>query len=90
MVLVQQRPLVTCIIPAKNERTSIEGALRSVLEQDYPLHRIEVVVVDGCSDDGTADISKRTLDGHDLRRFDVVLNPDGRTPSNLNRGLLWA
>ncbi len=85
-----QLPLVTCVIPAKNEAESIEGALQSILDQDYPLERIEVVVVDGCSDDGTADIVKRTLDGHNLRRSDVVLNPDGRTPSNLNRGLLWA
>lgn len=84
------RRLVTCIIPAKNESESIAGALQSILDQDYPLDQIEVVVVDGCSDDDTADIAKRTLDGNDLRRYDVVLNPDGRTPSNLNRGLLWA
>ncbi len=82
--------LVTCIIPCRNEAASIEGAIDSILAQDYPLENIEVVVVDGCSDDNTAELAKRRLDGHHLRRYDIVLNPDARTPSNLNRGLLWA
>lgn len=83
-------PLVTVVIPARNEERDIAAAITSVIEQDYPLDRIEVVVVDGCSDDATQEVAKRSLDGVGFRRVAVVENPDRRTPSNLNRGLLWA
>ncbi len=82
--------IVTVVVPARNEENSIEDALRAVLQQDHPQQLMEVVVVDGCSDDDTADRAKRILDGSQLRRWTVLSNPERRTPSNLNRGLLWA
>lgn len=84
------RPRFTVVIPARNEASSIEGAIDSVGAQDVDLSTVEVVVVDGTSDDDTADVAKRALDRHPFRRSDVVGNLERRTPSNLNRGLLWA
>lgn len=81
---------VTVVVPARNEQDAIGSALQAILDQDYPHHLMEVVVVDGCSEDETADRTKRILDGSDLLRWTVVSNPDRRTPSNLNRGLMWA
>lgn len=83
-------PMVSIIVPCRNEASDIDRALQRILDQDYPLNRMEVVVVDGDSDDDTAEIAKRVLDGSGLRRYEIVGNPERRTPSNLNRGLLWA
>ena len=47
-------PLVSVIIPARNERRNIERCVRSVLSTDYP--RSEVIVVDDHSTDGTGEI----------------------------------
>lgn len=47
------RPIVSVVIPARNERRHIETCLASVVQQDYPADRLEVIVVDGRSDDGT-------------------------------------
>jgi glycosyltransferase involved in cell wall biosynthesis len=50
-------PLVSVIVPARNEAYTIEPALRSILALDYvPL---EVVVIDDRSEDGTGDILDR-------------------------------
>jgi GT2 family glycosyltransferase len=49
-------PDVTVVIPARNEAAYVEGALASVLAQTHPLARIEAVVVDNGSTDGTADV----------------------------------
>src|ERR1041385_1618785 len=47
-------PLVSVIIPARNEPRNIERCVRSVLATDYS--PIEVIVVDDRSTDGPAEI----------------------------------
>jgi glycosyltransferase involved in cell wall biosynthesis len=46
-------PLVSIIIPCRNERNSIEQCLVSTLSQIEPEGGFEVIVADGMSDDGT-------------------------------------
>jgi len=46
-------PYVTVVMPLRNEARSIATSLATVLGQDYPAHRFEVIVADGMSDDGT-------------------------------------
>ncbi|NNE97133.1 MAG: glycosyltransferase [Acidimicrobiales bacterium] len=84
------KPLVSVVIPAKNEAANIDAALRSVARQDYPVERIEVVVVDGDSVDNTGQVAKDVMAAHRFHRSDVLTNPGGNTPSNLNAGLRWA
>ena len=50
-------PLVSVIVPARNEAHHISCCVQSLLAQDYP--RFEVIVVDDCSDDGTSAIVSR-------------------------------
>ena len=57
-------PLVSVVIPARNESHNIERCLRSVLSSDYP--RLEVIVVDDGSTDGTGAIARRSA-GSDSR-----------------------
>ena len=52
-------PFVSIIMPIRNESTYIEDCLKAVLNQNYPEKKIEVIVVDGLSDDGTTDILRR-------------------------------
>jgi chlorobactene glucosyltransferase len=49
-------PLVSVVIPARNERRNVERCLRSVLAARYPA--FEVLLVDDHSDDGTGDIAR--------------------------------
>jgi hypothetical protein len=49
-------PLISVIIPARNERRNIESSVRSALGANYP--NLEVVVVDDRSSDGTGDVAR--------------------------------
>lgn len=49
-------PLVTVVMPIRNEQRWIGRSIAAVLSQDYPADRLEVLVADGMSDDGTRHI----------------------------------
>lgn len=83
-------PLVTVLIPARNEAADIERCLAAIAAQDFPLDELEVVVVDGASDDGTAEVVRRALAPVALAGLVVVTNPEGTTPTSLNAGLARA
>lgn len=55
-------PSVSFIIPAHNEATEIENKLHNLLATDYPSQRIEILVGNDGSTDGTNDIVKRYAD----------------------------
>lgn len=81
---------VTVVVPARREAADIGRCLDALGDQDLPLGRVQVVVVDGASDDGTAEVARAHLARFGFGRVDVVDNPVASTPSNLNVGLALA
>jgi chlorobactene glucosyltransferase len=65
-------PLVSVVIPARNEARNIERCVRSVLASTYP--RLEVIAVDDHSSDGTGDILAMMAEEDDRLRV-VVPQP---------------
>lgn len=51
---MSQAPLVSVIVGARNGEATIGACLESLLAQDYPTDRCEVIAVDNDSTDGTA------------------------------------
>jgi cellulose synthase/poly-beta-1,6-N-acetylglucosamine synthase-like glycosyltransferase len=53
----QLRPMVSVVIPARNEASNLARCLRSVLYQSYPAEFFEVILVNDHSTDATAAIA---------------------------------
>ncbi|MEE2747545.1 MAG: glycosyltransferase [Candidatus Thermoplasmatota archaeon] len=51
--------VVATVIPTWQESTHIERCIRSFMEQTYPSHLHQIIVLDGGSTDGTIDIVKQ-------------------------------
>ncbi|MEE8334612.1 MAG: glycosyltransferase, partial [Alphaproteobacteria bacterium] len=78
-------PGVVAVIPARDEAETINEAVRSLLDQDYP-GRLEVVVVDDNSTDGTAAAAREAAAG-DTARLHIVT---GQTLAAGWTGKMWA
>ena len=50
---------ITILITAHNEADRIESCLRWLILQDFPMERVETLVIDDRSDDGTGDLVRR-------------------------------
>lgn len=78
-------PLVTVIMPVRNEAHFIRQSLGAVLAQDYPADRLEILVVDGDSTDHTVTLV-HDMAGDDTR-VRVLHNPDLLQTHALNLAL---
>ena len=58
------RPKVTVIVPTYNEAGFIEKKLNNIYEQEYPKDKLEVIIVDSASDDGTPELVRKWASDH--------------------------
>ena len=75
-------PFVSIIMPIRNEEDFIEKTIISVCNQDYPKERMEIIVVDGDSNDKTP-LLLEGLASKDNRLI-VLTNPKQIVSSGLN------
>lgn len=78
-------PLVSIVLPIRNEEAYIRRCLEAVLGQDYPAGRMEILVVDGMSTDATRTIVAEfaRADG----RIRLIDNPKQIVTSAINIGI---
>jgi glycosyltransferase involved in cell wall biosynthesis len=58
-MIPRQSPLVTVVLPCRNEAGYIEDCLNSILAQQLPGGNLEILVADGVSNDGTREFLER-------------------------------
>ena len=85
---MRELPFVTVIMPIRNEARVIADTLGRVLAQDYPADCMEILVVDGISDDGTRQIIWDLRQQHS--NLYLLDNPAKIVPTALNIGLRQA
>lgn len=74
-------PHISIVVPLLNEEPYVERLARSLLDQDYPADRYEILMADGGSTDRTLEILRRVnADG----RIRILDNPGRTAPAALN------
>ncbi len=81
-------PFLSVVIPCRDEVAFIDFCLDSILSSDYPSDRMEVIVADGLSIDGTR--GRLALRAARDPRLRVIDNPQRTTPAALNRAIAAA
>ena len=84
-VLMSNLPLVSIVIPSRNEEKFIGMCLDSIIANDYPKDKIEVLIVDGVSEDGTREVVEKYVQQYPFIK--ILDNLKKNTPCALNIGI---
>ena len=83
-------PFVSVILPIRNEANYIARSLGAVLAQDFDPRRMEVLVADGMSTDGTRAAVQACAAAAPEIPVTIVDNPEGIVPTGINAALARA
>lgn len=78
-------PLISIVISCRNEEKCIGKCFDSILSNDYPKDRLEVLAIDGQSEDKTRDIILNYTQKHQFIK--LLHNPQKITPVAMNFGI---
>jgi len=79
------KPFVSVVIPCLNEEETIQQALDSILANNYPHDRLEIIIVDGMSQDKTRNIIRQYQESFSF--IQTLDNPQGGQNTALNIGI---
>lgn len=75
-------PYVSVIVPIRNEQTRIPDCLESLISQDYPYEKFELIISDDFSEDSTVDVVSTFIKHHP--KINCILlksDPERNTPT---------
>ncbi|MFC2084431.1 glycosyltransferase family 2 protein [Bacteroidota bacterium] len=82
---INKLPYVSVIIPCRNEEKYIVECLESILANDYPQDRLEILIIDGESEDATKAILEKYTQNYPFVK--IFENTKKITPAGLNIGI---
>ena len=85
--MTDPRPLVSILIPCRNEARTIGLVLYALDRQTYPRERMEIIVADGFSTDDTRGRIREFAAAHPKVPVRVIDNPGLTAPAALNAGV---
>ncbi len=80
-------PFMSIVIPCYNEAATIRDLLDTIDQQTYPREKMEVIVVDGFSSDGTRTVIQTFQNQHPDLRLALIDNPKRNIPEAMNAGI---
>lgn len=81
----KQKKIITIIVPIKNEEKYINECIKSIINFDYPKELLEVIFVDGLSEDKTVDIIQSYIKSYSY--INIIKNEKEIVPIAMNLGI---
>lgn len=83
---MEEKKIVSIVMPIYNEEKYIENCIESLLKQDYPLALMEWIFVDGSSNDRTCDLIEDYIVKYP-NLIKLLNNPNKTVPYAMNIGI---
>ncbi len=84
---LQRTPFFSAIVPAYNEEKSMEMALESLVNLDYPAEKMEIIVINDGSTDRTPKIVEQFIHEHPSPSIILLHQQNGGKAKAMNHGL---
>ena len=84
------QPMVTVLVACKNEVSVVAQLVSGLVALDYPRRRLEIIVIDDASDDGTSEALDRLALLQPIRALHRPVGAGGGKSGALNEGLARA
>ena len=85
--LLKEKHKVSIIMCAYNEEKNIENKLNNILELDYDINNIELIIVNDASTDNTSRILKKVLKNLPIKNILIEnIKREGK-PKSINKGI---
>lgn len=85
--MLKSTPLITVILPIRNEARYIKRAMLAVLNQDYPLEKMQILIADGMSTDATRKIIAELMAQYPEHQINIIDNLKQIVSTGLNAAL---
>ena len=82
---MDKAPLVSIVMPVRNEGGHLATALNAIDAQTFPASRLEILVIDGGSTDGTLEVVRERMRSDD--RVRLLGGPNVNTPLAMQLGI---
>lgn len=89
-MMTENLPFISILMPVYNEAQSILDILTTLAAQDYPMDRMELIIADGMSADGTRVVIQNFADNFPQLKIKVIDNPNKIVPTGLNLAIRLA
>ncbi len=85
VLILDDYPKISVVVPIRNEEKHIAQTIKRIQDQEYPSDKLEILVVDGESDDQSCQIVKSLSDNDD--RIKLYPNPKRLSSAARNIGM---
>ncbi len=87
---MEVNPLCSVIIPCRNESKNIINCLNTIFSFNYQYDKLEVIIVDGMSEDNTEKLIREYIKLWPNRNIRLIKNQKKITPFGINRGIKYS
>jgi len=84
---VERLPNVSILVPAHNEEEAVSRKLQNIAAMNYPSEKMEVILIDDCSDDKTAEVASQVLNELSLNGKIIMNSERLGVNASYNRGV---
>jgi len=84
---LSEYPPISIIFPAYNEEKVIDNRIKNLAESDYPVEKMELIIVNDASEDGTEDVALKAMEKYGLKGRVVKNKSRSGVNFSMSRGI---
>lgn len=86
-LIISEFPMVSILIPAFNEESTIDGTMQSVFDIDYPKDKLNVILIDDGSSDATHSKMKQFIENNSADHYRIISHSNMGKAASMNTAL---